>query len=123
HRKHYESHPYVCDVCKKGFSFASQLRMHQNRFHKKYIVWNCNMCRYRTPNKWDLKTHIISHSGERNFTCELCGVSTKFSSSLAVHRRTHSVPTITCPYCPKEFRENYLLKCHVIKFHTEEESL
>ncbi|KAH8297129.1 hypothetical protein KR044_005220, partial [Drosophila immigrans] len=121
HRMHYGGYPYLCDVCQKGFSHASKLRMHQNRFHSKYTRWKCDMCSYCSPNKWDLKRHIASHSGERNYTCELCGVSIKSSSSLAVHRRTHLDPTIKCPYCPKEYRENYLLKCHVAKSHTKEE--
>ncbi|XP_062130087.1 zinc finger protein ZIPIC [Drosophila sulfurigaster albostrigata] len=121
HRIHFGGDPYVCDVCQKGFVHASKLRMHQNRFHKKYTRWSCQMCSYSAPSKWDLKSHVASHSGDRNFICELCGVSTKSSSSLAVHRRTHSEPTIKCPYCPNKYRETYLLNCHIAKSHYIEE--
>ncbi|XP_034475684.1 zinc finger protein 701 [Drosophila innubila] len=120
HRIHFGSHPYACDVCNKVFLHASKLRMHQDRFHKMFTRWKCTICSYCAPNKWDLRTHLTSHTGERNYTCELCGISTKSSSALAVHRRTHSDPKKKCPFCPKEYRENYHLKCHIIKSHTKE---
>nr|XP_002049311.3 oocyte zinc finger protein XlCOF22 [Drosophila virilis] len=124
-RRHkYRAHggriPYVCDVCHMGFSHASKLRMHRARHHEKPKRWQCTLCSYCAPNKWDLSVHLPTHSGERNYTCELCGVSTKSSSSLAVHRRTHSVLKINCPYCPKKYRENYLVNCHIKKMHAAE---
>ncbi|KAL7736759.1 hypothetical protein ACLKA6_015610 [Drosophila palustris] len=120
HRLHYGSPPYACDVCNQGFRHASKLRMHQDRFHKRSSRWKCNFCSYCAPSKWDLRTHLTSHTGERNYTCELCGISTKSSSALSVHRRTHSDLKKKCPYCPKEYRENYLLKCHILKSHKKE---
>lgn len=89
YREHDGSLPYICEECQQGFSCASKLRMHQIRLHKKPTRWQCTMCSYCAPNKWDLEVHMPFHSGERKYTCELCGVSIKSSSSLAKHRRTH----------------------------------
>lgn len=119
YRDHGGSFPYICDECQRGFSNASKLRMHQARLHKKPTRWQCNLCTYCAPNKWDLQVHMPFHSGERKYTCELCGVSTKSISSLAVHRRTHSRLKLSCPYCPKEYSENYILKCHIRKIHSK----
>ncbi|XP_023160057.2 zinc finger protein 62 homolog isoform X2 [Drosophila hydei] len=121
YRTHSGSYPYVCDVCHVGFPHACKLRLHRIRYHEdKSKRWQCTFCSYCAANKWDLRAHLPTHSGERNYTCEICGVSTKSSSSLAVHRRTHLPHAVNCPYCPKKYRENYLLKCHIKKMHALE---
>ncbi|XP_017959085.2 zinc finger protein 765 [Drosophila navojoa] len=121
YRAHSGSYPYACEVCHIGFSHASKLRSHRIRYHEdKSNRWQCTSCSYCAPNKWDLRAHLPTHSGERKYTCEVCGVSTKSSSSMAVHRRTHLAPAANCPYCPKKYRENYLLKCHIKKMHAVE---
>ncbi|XP_016973990.1 zinc finger protein 718 [Drosophila rhopaloa] len=116
-RVHGGPNPNVCQVCHQGFPLASKLQQHQARYHFKPVEWQCSQCDYNAPSKWDFHQHQAMHAGERNYTCEVCGQSCKTSSALAVHRRTHDQPRLSCPQCSRQFRENYTLKCHIRKFH------
>ncbi|XP_017066706.1 oocyte zinc finger protein XlCOF28 [Drosophila eugracilis] len=112
--------PNTCHVCKQAFPLASKLQQHQARYHFKPLEWQCGQCDYNAPSKWDFQQHQAMHLGLRNYTCEVCGQSCKTSSALAVHRRTHDQPKLSCPHCSRQFRENYVLKCHIRKFHEDD---
>ncbi|KAH8270822.1 hypothetical protein KR018_005783, partial [Drosophila ironensis] len=93
-RMHRGPNPNVCSLCHASFQNDSKLRQHEARYHFKLLEWQCQLCDYNAPSKWDFKQHQIMHGGQRNYTCELCGHSSKTSSSLAVHRRTHDKPRL-----------------------------
>ncbi|XP_070069719.1 uncharacterized protein [Drosophila takahashii] len=116
-RVHGGPNPNTCHVCHQGFSLACKLQQHKERYHFKPLEWQCGSCDYNAPSKWDFQQHQAMHAGQRNYTCEVCGHSCKTSSALAVHRRRHDQPRLQCPHCSRQFRENYILKCHIRKFH------
>ncbi|XP_033152191.1 zinc finger protein 112 [Drosophila mauritiana] len=116
-RVHGGPNPNVCHVCHQSFPLASKLEQHQARYHFKRPEWQCSKCDYNAPSKWDFQQHQAMHAGQRNYICELCGHSSKTSSALAVHRRTHDQPKLSCPHCSRQFRENSTLKSHIRKFH------
>ncbi|XP_001360934.2 zinc finger protein 551 [Drosophila pseudoobscura] len=122
YRVHCGQNPNVCSVCKKGFPCASKLLEHRARYHFKPVEWQCKLCSYNAGSKWDYQQHLNVHSGQRNYTCEMCGQSYKSTSALAVHRRTHSQPQLACPHCQKHFRENCTLKNHIKRVHKRENS-
>ncbi|XP_077494867.1 uncharacterized protein LOC144105622 [Amblyomma americanum] len=60
------------------------------------------------------------HSGERPHQCPDCGQRFTMGSSLAHHRRWHSVdsvPSHVCPRCGKEFSRGSSLNRHLL-LHT-----
>jgi len=116
-RVHGGPNPNVCHVCHQSFPLASKLEQHQARYHFKRPEWQCSRCDYNAPSKWDFQQHQAMHAGQRNYICELCGHSSKTSSALAVHRRTHDQPKLCCPHCSRQFRENSTLKSHIRKIH------
>ncbi|XP_034650759.1 zinc finger and BTB domain-containing protein 41 isoform X2 [Drosophila subobscura] len=122
YRVHSGQNPNVCSVCNKGFGCASKLLEHRARYHFKPVEWQCKLCSYNAPSKWEYQQHLTVHSGQRNYTCEVCGQSYKSTSALAVHRRTHSQPRLACPHCQKHFRENSILKKHIKRVHKRENS-
>jgi uncharacterized Zn-finger protein len=60
--------------------------------------------------------HVKSHLSNKPFQCLQCNKGFLNASSLALHQKTHTEPTVvTCPIddCGKEFRDNNLLEEHM----------
>ncbi|XP_067910347.1 zinc finger protein 165-like [Heterodontus francisci] len=64
-----------------------------------------------------LETHQCSHTGERTFTCSLCGMEFTRSSNLLGHRRVHiSERPFTCSiYGTGVTLSGNLLTCQVVQ--------
>lgn len=62
--------------------------------------------------------HVKSHLSNKPFQCQQCNKGFLNASSLALHQKTHTGPTIPviCPIdeCRKEFRDNNLLEEHIM---------
>lgn len=39
----------------------------------RYPRYQCTLCSYSTPLKYDLVKHNVVHTGERPFVCNVCG--------------------------------------------------
>lgn len=101
-----------CDVCLKSFSFSSQLEHHRvvhvrhYRFHcvgcargfekeaEKVMHdkicqrrrFECHICQeFSTRGKADLKIHMIKHTGEKAFSCDVCFTYFGTKRSLRSH--------------------------------------
>ncbi|CAL1301207.1 unnamed protein product [Larinioides sclopetarius] len=49
----------------------------------------CSLCNYSTPYKWNLKTHMIVHTGERQYVCHICNKSFSLKWNLKTHMKIH----------------------------------
>ncbi|XP_077475917.1 transcription factor E4F1 isoform X2 [Stigmatopora argus] len=74
----------------------------------------CQLCdkTFKTSNI--LKTHMKTHSDQKNFACQLCGDCFRTKGSLIRHNRRHSDERpYRCALCGQSFRESGALTRHL----------
>lgn len=74
----------------------------------------CHLCEktFKTTNI--LRTHLKTHSDQKNFSCGLCGTSFRTKGSLIRHNRRHTDERpYRCTLCGQSFRESGALTRHL----------
>ncbi|KAM9844284.1 transcription factor E4F1 isoform 2-T2 [Aulostomus maculatus] len=74
----------------------------------------CQICEktFKTTNI--LRTHLKTHSDQKNFSCDLCGTSFRTKGSLIRHNRRHTDERpYRCTLCGQSFRESGALTRHL----------
>lgn len=74
----------------------------------------CQLCEktFKTTNI--LRTHMKTHSDQKNFTCDLCETSFRTKGSLIRHNRRHTDERpYRCTLCGQSFRESGALTRHL----------
>uniref|UniRef100_A0A3P9HEQ6 C2H2-type domain-containing protein n=1 Tax=Oryzias latipes TaxID=8090 RepID=A0A3P9HEQ6_ORYLA len=114
--------PFGCDQCKKTFRVKQSLENHLLRHEKWKQLLKCQLCdktcrtsvSYRTGTA--LKRHKMIHTGEKPFTCHVCGARFSLNNNLKRHLRIHTgEKPFTCQDCGKSFSDNNKLKSHIKK--------
>ena len=83
-------------------------------------AYPCHYCDKVFANRHHLTSHVVTHTGERNFLCRKCGKSFGRKSTLRAHMTTHTgTSNFMCPLCDKACNDNNSLEEH-IRMHTGE---
>lgn len=113
---------FECDVCKKKFLGANDLRKHV-RIHTNERPYVCNECGQGFRQAGSLKNHIVcKHSpGLQNkdiFVCNYCSKAFPIKERLRLHLRTHTGDKpYECEHCEKKFARGGQLAQH-LRTHT-----
>ncbi|TPX49520.1 hypothetical protein SeLEV6574_g01435 [Synchytrium endobioticum] len=71
----------------------------------------CDICGKEFPRKFNLTSHLVSHTSERPYPCSYCEKSFKRKPDLYRHERMVHVP-FGCDRCRTRFATEDELKCH-----------
>ena len=90
-----------CDVCSKAFNNPRSLTKHLYQ-HKQNNLHVCNKCKKGFPFASQLNTHKLTHRKKPNQVCMYpkCGRRFKSKSDLNRHAASHSRPWLKCTDCP-----------------------
>ncbi|CAC5418421.1 KRAB [Mytilus coruscus] len=119
--KEYEKHmmvhaerPYQCEMCRRRFDTEEKLKIHFEGQHaNRPRNFQCGNCHKLFLTMQHLKEHILIHSDEKNFTCEICYKSFFRETSYKLHKKTHLIGPFPCKICKKEFKYEKTLRTHI----------
>lgn len=81
----------------------------------------CQVCNRHFTQKGNLKTHLMTHSGERPYECRICGKNFTQKGNLDTHVKIHTeTKDHKCQYCDRGFTQRGNLKTHIRSVHTKE---
>lgn len=72
----------------------------------------CSYCQKEYKTKKLLTYHIMSHTNDKKWSCDICHKRFKHRYEVAVHNRTHVEPSFECDICSKKFTQNSHLIAH-----------
>ncbi|XP_018617102.1 transcription factor E4F1 [Scleropages formosus] len=78
---------YICQICDKTFKTANILRTHLNT-HSEEKNFQCKLCSNSFRTKGSLIRHNRRHTNERPYRCNLCGISFRESGALTRHLKS-----------------------------------
>ena len=108
--------PFVCEICKQGFAFNSELKFHKT-IHRKVHSYHCvaKNCGKSYKSSNELNKHAQKHLGV-SWECGECDYTTDDWRNLRGHCKKHQkIGSHKCIPCNKSFNFYMQLKRHRMK--------
>ncbi|KAG5896298.1 hypothetical protein JTB14_008854 [Gonioctena quinquepunctata] len=108
--------PFKCKnhYCDKKFASANKLKNHVKLKHDKKFIAICSICNIGFVKVSDYKSHMVTHSTDKKYSCLKCSKSYKTLSNLNFHMKVHNkTMPLSCPICEKGFMRKEYLEAHI----------
>lgn len=109
---------YNCAHCDMSFKTSGKRASHVRSVHfPPQHDFSCSYCGWHFKTNYELKRHMVRHTGERNFHCYVCGKSFPRNRALTTHLKTHQ--DLNCKWCGLVFKQRNQLVLHLRTIHPE----
>ena len=113
---HLDLKPHRCDLCQKGFTTPSYLRLHVLTVHKGMRLFFFFFSQY------SCKSFRMLHYFASPDVCIFASTLSCSSKYYCLHLKCHiclilGVKAYSCPHCPKRYTQKHSLKKHINSQH------
>lgn len=109
---------YKCAHCDLSFKTSGKRAIHVRSVHfPQQRNFACPLCKWLFKTGYELKRHMVKHTGERNFCCTICGKTFQRNRALRTHFKIHE--DLTCKWCGVLFKQKSLQLAHLRSNHPE----
>ncbi|KAL4707484.1 hypothetical protein ACJJTC_000236 [Scirpophaga incertulas] len=108
-----KSKQHQCTLCHKRYNSKVLLSDHMYQ-HTGDRPYSCNVCGKTFASKYSHQAHLKTHSSRpRPFKCTQCGKTFLTQQNLTQHEKTHTgIKEFVCPVCDKAFATQHNLEFH-----------
>ena len=112
---------FRCKICQKTVKKKPELGKHISRVHKLGTTIVCRNCPQVFFYQKQLEDHMLVHSEERNFVCDICGINLKSANRVKAHKITRHMSEeeklkrhekFKCKICNKKYLHKVRLATH-----------